>query len=105
MSHITISEWFQSAATLRCHTKEKVAFIVLCQVDMILTSVAVSLGFTELNPFVVFLIEFPVMFIVIKGLVPLLIAWAVPGRLLLPSVAVLSFVLIWNTKELIYLLW
>lgn len=75
-------------------------FVSLAYLDLVLTLLAVSLGFTELNPLVRSLLPSLGAFLLVKGGVPLLIAWLVPGRLLLPSIALQSLVLLWNSKEL-----
>ena len=77
------------------------SFIALNLVDLALTLVAMSLGFAELNPLVGFLLEMPALFIVAKILLPPLLAWLIPGRLLWPSIALLAVVAIWNVKELV----
>ena len=46
-------------------------------------------------------LEMPALFIVAKVLLPPLLAWLIPGRLLWPSIALLALVAIWNVKELI----
>jgi len=33
-----------------------------------------------------------------------LIAWLMPGKLLLPSIAVLALIVIWNVKEMVVFL-
>ena len=98
---MTTRSWWDSSATFKRCTLEKVSFIVLNQVDLVLTLVAMHLGFDELNPFVGFLLEIPVLLVVAKGILPLLIAWLMPGRLLWPSIALLLGVAVWNVKELI----
>ena len=95
------TSWWDSSATFRICTKEKVSFIVLNLIDLALTLIAMSLGFDELNPLVGFLLEIPALFIVAKVLLPPLLAWLIPGRLLWPSIALLAVVAIWNVKELI----
>jgi hypothetical protein len=95
------TSWWDSSATFKRCTVEKVSFVVLNQVDLTLTLVAMHLGFDELNPFVVFLLKIPALLVLVKGILPLLIAWLMPGRLLWPSIAVLAGVAIWNVKELI----
>jgi hypothetical protein len=92
--------WFESAATFRKHTREKLLFILLCEFDLTFTVVAVSMGFTEVNPFMKFLICVPVLLIFIKLVLPVVIAWLMPGRLLIPSMVVLALVTIWNVKEI-----
>ena len=100
----TTTSWWDSCATFKRCTLEKVSFILLNQVDLALTCVAILLGFTELNPFMRYLLQIPALLLVVKLAIPLLIAWIMPGRLLLPSIALLVLVVIWNTKEvLLYL--
>jgi uncharacterized membrane protein (DUF485 family) len=97
--------WWDSSATFRRCTAEKASFVLLNQVDLTLTVLAIYLGFTELNPFMRYLIHVPAVLLVVKLAIPLLIAWLMPGRVLLPSIALLALVIIWNTKEVfLYLL-
>jgi fumarate reductase subunit C len=98
---MTTRSWWDSSATFKRCTIEKVSFVLLNQVDLTLTLVAMHLGFDELNPFVGFLLEIPVLLVVAKVILPLLIAWLMPGRLLWPSIALLLGVAAWNVKELI----
>ncbi len=95
---------WDSAATFRQGTAEKAAFILLNQFDLTLTVLAIQLGFTELNPFVRYLVDLPVLLLVIKFAIPVLIAWLIPGRLLLPSIVLLALIAAWNVKELLLLL-
>ena len=96
--------WLDSAVTFKKCTGSKISFILLNQFDLTLTVLAISLGLTELNPFVRFLVEIPTLLIIVKLLIPVLIAWIMPGRVLLPSIALLSLVVAWNIKELIVFL-
>ena len=96
--------WLDSAVTFKKCTGSKISFILLNQFDLTLTVLAISLGLTELNPFVRFLVEIPTLLIIVKLLIPVLIAWIMPGRVLLPSIALLSLVVAWNIKELIFFL-
>lgn len=98
------TNWFESSATFKSCTAEKVSFILLSQFDLTVTVVAVSLGFTEINPFMSFLIRLPLLLLVVKLAIPVLIAWLIPGRLLLPSIALLALVAIWNIKEMLVFL-
>jgi len=99
------TSWWDSSATFRRCTAEKATFILLCQFDLTLTILAVNLGMTELNPFVRYLIQIPVLLLVIKLVIPIIIAWLMPGRLLWPSIGLLTLIVVWNIKELvIYLL-
>ena len=101
---MTANLW-ASVATFRQGTAEKASFVLLNQFDLALTVLAVSLGLAELNPLIRHLVTLPILLIIIKCAIPLLIAWLVPGKLLLPAIALLSVVIGWNIKELlIYLL-
>ena len=96
-----VRSWWDSSATFKRCTFEKVTFIVLSQLDLALTLLAVYLGFTELNPLVNFLFQVPVVLLIVKCFLPVLIAWIIPGRLLWPSIGLLVLVVIWNVKELV----
>ena len=98
------ANWFDSAVTFRKRTAEKVSFILLNQMDLTLTVLAMSLGLTELNPLVRGLIHMPALLIVLKLGIPIFLAWVMPGKLLWPSIALLVFVVIWNIKELVIFL-
>ncbi len=89
-----------SAATFRRSVAEKLSFVLLNQVDLLLTVLAMYLGFNELNPLTRYLLTVPLLLVIFKFGVPLLIAWLAPGKLLLPSIVLLSFLMVWNLKEL-----
>ena len=93
--------WWESSATFKRCTTEKVLFIFLAEADLLLTITAVFAGFTELNPLVKFLFAVPALMVLVKAVLPVVIAWAIPGRLLWPSIAALAFVVVWNVKELV----
>ena len=82
----------------------KVSYVLLHQLDLILTVIAVSLGFTELNPLMRLLLTAPVQLIIIKVFIPLVIVWLCPNKLLLPATAFIFLVVCWNIKELLLLL-
>jgi hypothetical protein len=98
------TNWFESSATFKSCTVEKASFILLSQFDLALTILAMYLGFAEINPLMSFLIHIPVLLLLVKLVIPILIAWLIPGRLLLPSIALLALVAIWNIKELLVFL-
>ena len=107
VGHVSIemtAKLLVSAGTFRYCTFEKVSFVLLNQVDLILTVLAMSLGFYELNPWMRTLLAMPLQLIVIKCAVPVLIAWLSPGKLLLPAIALLCLVVGWNAKELLIFL-
>ena len=82
----------------------KASYVLLHQLDLVLTVVAVSLGYSELNPLMRALLSAPIQLIVIKVFIPLVIVWLCPNKLLLPATAFLALVVGWNIKELILLL-
>jgi hypothetical protein len=96
--------WFESSVTFRRCTAEKVSFIILSQFDLILTLLAMHLGLSEINPLMRYLFNIPVLLLIVKFAIPLLIAWLIPGRLLVPSIALLALIAIWNIRELIVFL-
>jgi len=99
IANMAASLW-ASAATFERSRAEKFAFVLLNQLDLILTVFAMSLGFTELNPLMRYFLTMPLLLLVIKCFIPVLIAWLTPGRLLLPAIALMGFVVVWNMKEL-----
>ena len=103
---MTVSEpsWWDSSTTFKRCTTEKVSFILLSLFDLGLTILALSLGLWEINPVVRFLIKIPALLVVAKLVIPVLIAWVMPGRLLWPSIGALALVVIWNIKELVIFL-
>jgi hypothetical protein len=104
VTSLTVNLW-DSAITFRRGTAAKVSFILLNQFDLVLTVAAVYLGFQELNPFMRYMINIPTLLIVLKIGVPLLIAWLVPGKFLVPSTTLLGLIFLWNMKELLLFLY
>ena len=100
---MTANVW-DSVATFRQGTAEKISFVLLNQFDLTLTILAIYLGFSELNPFIRYLVNIPILLLVVKLTIPLLIAWLIPSKLLLPAIALLVLVIVWNIKELILFL-
>jgi hypothetical protein len=99
MNKILVGLWGSTATFKKC-TAAKASFIFLGLLDLILTLVAINLGLSEINPLVIYLIQIPALFIVVKLFIPIIIAWILPGKLLLPSIGLLGLVVIWNIKEL-----
>jgi hypothetical protein len=90
-----------SALTFKKCTLEKLAFLMLNLIDMCLTLFATSQGARELNPFMHNLFSTPYQIYIFKFFIPLLLAWMLPGKFLIPSIALLTFVVGWDIKELI----
>ena len=95
-----VTSWWDSSITFKRCTAEKVSFVFLCVFDLALTILAMYLGLYEMNPFIRFLVHVPLLLLMVKLFIPVLIAWLMPGKLLLPSIALLALVVIWNLKEL-----
>jgi hypothetical protein len=89
-----------TTATLSRGTGAKGLFVLLGLADLLLTLWALDHGFVELNPVFRGLQDNLAGLLLMKVAVPLGIAWAVPARLLLPSIALLLAVLGWNLGEL-----
>jgi hypothetical protein len=99
-----VSNLWYSAGTFRQCVAEKASFVILDQLDMALTLFALSLGLTELNPWMRDLVGSPLQLLLVKFAIPLFVAWLAPGKLLLPAIALLSVVVGWNIKELLLVL-
>lgn len=78
----------------------KATYLLLQQLDLALTVLAISFGLDEMNPWLRSLLEQPFLLAAIKLLIPLLIAWLVPYKLLIPANLLLLVVVSWNIKEL-----
>jgi hypothetical protein len=95
-----ISNLMASALTFRRGTTEKLVFIGLNLLDLILTLFALSLGLNEMNPLVRSISGNLFQMYSVKLAIPLVIAWLLPGKLLIPSIVLLALVLGWDIKEL-----
>ena len=85
------------------HSKDlyiKFSYVFLHQIDLALTVLAVSAGFSELNPILKSMLGLPLQLVLVKLIIPLIIAWLVPGKLLIPAIVFLLLVICWNLKEL-----
>ncbi len=89
-----------SAVTFKKCKLEKLAFILLNLVDLCLTIFAVSQGAHELNPMMRSMLNAPYQMYMAKLVLPVLLAWLLPGKFLIPSIALLTFVIGWDIKEL-----
>jgi len=82
----------------------RASYVLLSQLDLILTILAVSLGLSELNPVMRHLLSALPQLLVVKLAVPLLIAWFIPSKLLIPAIILLVMVVGWDVKELLIFL-
>ena len=82
----------------------KAAYVILQQFDFLLTTLAAQYGLFEINPLMRDLLNMPLPMLITKFIIPLLIAWLIPGRLLIPAIVLLGAVGIWNLKELLLFL-
>ena len=70
---------FVTAVTLTQDTAEKLSFILVHQIDLVLTLYAAYLGLAELNPVMRGMLDAPVQLIAFKVFIPILIAWLAPA--------------------------
>ena len=82
-------------------SRSKVGFVFLIYLDLLLTLIALERGFTEMNPLMLRLLASPGGLVLVKGVAPLFIAWLMPAKLLLPSIALMLAVGGWNIRELL----
>ena len=82
----------------------KLSYLSLQLIDLGLTILAVNLGLMELNPFIRGILTAPIQLVMMKLVIPFLVICVVPGRFLVPGIALLSVVVAWNIKELLLLL-
>ena len=80
------------------------AYVLLHQADILMTNFAISAGFKELNPVIRGLLDTPIQLLVFKLIIPLIIAWLVPAKLLLPALVLLLVVIGLNLTQLSFLL-
>lgn len=98
--HSLIGEGDQSFKSITV----KITYILLHQIDLALSLLAMSLGLSELNPVMMNLLDQPLLLIAVKLVFPLLIVKFIPYKFLIPANLFLFFVLAWNAKELILLI-
>ncbi len=83
----------------------KASYLVLQQIDLTLTVMAAALGLNEMNPWMRSLLASPWQLVTFKLVIPVLIAWVVPYRLLIPACILLMAVVGWNLRELAVAIW
>jgi len=81
----------------------RLSYVLLHQIDLVLTVLAVSAGLSELNPIIRSMLGLPLQLVLLKLIIPLAIAWFAPGKLLIPAIVFLLIVICWNLKELFML--
>lgn len=81
----------------------KVLYLLLQSIDLVLTVLAAQLGYPELNPLMKAALTSTSSLLILKVFIPLLICWVVPGKLLIPGIALLAVIVGWNIKELLLL--
>jgi hypothetical protein len=82
----------------------KTAYVLLHQADILLTSFALHVGAEEINPVIKASLSSPVILLVLKLFIPLVIAWLVPARLLVPAIVLLLIIVSLNLVQLAALL-
>jgi len=98
---IATRSMLEGAATFRRNSLAKLTFVTLVYLDVVMTMVAMSLGMSELNVLARIIFHNPIYLLAFKVAPPPLIAWLLPGKLLVPSIVFMGFVIAWNTKELV----
>lgn len=91
----------QSVGTFTRGTLFKASFLVLVYLDLLLTLVALDLGYIEMNSYMLRLLSRPPELLMVKGATPVLIAWLVPAPLLLPAIGFMLAVSVWNIGQLL----
>ena len=81
----------------------RIAYVILHLADLLMTVFAANAGFYEMNPFMRELLGSPAQLVTFKLVIPLLIAWLVPARLLIPALILLLAIIGFNVKELLML--
>ena len=100
-----VGSLIKSAATFRRDLPEKLSFVALNCVDLVLTVLAMNRGLQEMNPLMEgWMFQSPLALILVKLVFPAIIAWLIPGKLLLPGIIFLSLVVLWYIKELLIFL-
>jgi hypothetical protein len=87
----------------KADTALKATFLVMQMADLILTLVAARSGWIELNPLMRAQLDSIAVMALVKFLIPGLVSWFVPGRLLIPAILLLCGVVGWNLREMIVL--
>ncbi len=95
--YFSVAEWKKGLSI-------KVAYVLLHQADILLTAFAVAAGFRELNPVISASLDAPVLLLALKLLIPLVIAWLVPAKLLIPAIVLLVAVIGLNLAQFASLL-
>ncbi|MBN1189031.1 MAG: hypothetical protein JXA46_04700 [Dehalococcoidales bacterium] len=99
-----MTDFLASAVTFKKATPEKLAFIILNMIDLAQTLFAISLGAHELNPLMSRMLCAPYQLYMVKVVIPVFLSWLLPGKILIPSIALLAVVIGWNTRELLIFL-
>ena len=96
-----MNNFLASAVTFKKATPEKLTFIILNMIDMALTIFAASIGAHEINPLMNKMLSVPYQMYTAKLIIPVLLAWLLPGKILIPSIILLAVVVGWNIRELL----
>ncbi|MBF8268214.1 MAG: hypothetical protein HW388_1722 [Dehalococcoidia bacterium] len=91
-----VSSLFWSSVTFSRGTSHKLWFVGLIYLDLVLTLLAINLGFIEMNPYMLQLLARPAELLMVKMAFPVLLGWLVPAPLLLPAIGFMLVVSVWN---------
>lgn len=92
------SRIFDSAGTFRRAVAPKAIYIILNQLDLAMTLAAVHSGLKEMNPMFRSVLHEPLLLSLMKVLMPVLIAWLAPGKMLLPAIIFVALVCAWDAN-------
>jgi hypothetical protein len=95
--YFTVAEWKKGLGI-------KAAYVLLHQTDILLTAFAVSIGAKEINPVINASLDTPAVLLALKLFIPLVIAWLVPAKLLIPAIVLLLAIIGFNLAQLSALL-
>ena len=93
LRYLSIEEWKKGLHV-------KIIYVLLHQADILLTSYAIAAGFKEFNPLMRGLLGAPFELLIFKLIIPIIIAWLVPAKLLLPAMVLLALVVGSNLTQL-----
>jgi hypothetical protein len=81
----------------------KLTYLLLQQIDLIMTMFAIPIGFSEMNPVMRHALASPLQMITLKTIVPLIVVLLIPPRWLIPAICVIAFVVMWDCRQLLAL--
>ena len=78
----------------------RLGYVLAQQLDLAMTLFAVSRGHTELNPFMQSILNSPPQLIAFKLIIPMLIAWLIPAKYILPGLLLMLLINVISALQL-----